>query len=1543
MLFRRFTCFFLSTVLSFQSIAPTLAMQSLEDLEQHEDLRRYSSIPTSLSFKAQPGRTASGTFLYALHEGKVFFLLGQRSESKQWCNPGGGSEEGDGKEVFLFHTAVRETDEELNRFYCPHARILKNQPFIDTYNGSLFYRMYWHQVQYLDEKILIKSLQGATAVGQEFIDFIWLEASDLLQAVGEKKPVIQVSPEKEIEIYPELFTTLSTLSGMAFLKNLVNHQALKRFDKDLRPLINRLYFVGLEASTLMDLKPIPLVSWPQVTLDSEGEAATAQDCAIKNMYRSPLFICPTTPEGKLEYEDKREAFIEKKDSLAEAVFPPNEHEVIALDKRGDKTIFAGAVAAHLGSIIELKRLFSKRKESAAHNTVPKDQTNFEDSYGDMSLRVILGPDYKTSQHFPEAENPQVAADVENIKTYLDCYYGTFELGDGKRDVKVLLSDHALLKSFLQWGRHKPWPTFWNATSDSNYSLTLEFTQLREYTMAIPLEGSPGFRGTDIYYKGTQTMGDAIEKYGYRDYTPGEPNGRSNLVLCANATPLAGLNTTRTSSSSIEYVMNNHSVRPPDHGSVFQEALALAGFDDPTNKYFHALFQQFIAHNHPEYANSVMFAIQLHPELLETYTYPAFGGGSPYTKKDEYTVQCLPENPMPDLFNGLASKDIALYIKESGLFCKVLDQEEMEIPQDGMDIALEVFGRLKEAVEKKIPLQPKDKKALLDFTRSRNYTEPEEKFLTTPQIFEGLRAEYEKQKESPEPFEQDKERKKALISEIRILPHPEIAFDPEKFLVTPFPRFPIQNEPLYAQQMKLVSMAMIADWLENENCILEGSFHQYPVAKNLYNRIHLGVTGNPVKEKLSFEGLFHLVQHGHVEAVKGYIETYPNILENASTVRLILGALKSNVPDMLQLVLIDLKDDLHIQVSEEEMTKLLRIAKDSKWDRSAAFILNHMQQSRLDFSKASLPVLYQLLQPELKFGFPGPEDLEKRIRLLPLCTAVPDKPDWFKGLIVDHLFTTSLFQAINEICSHVFFPQNVISPCDVIFKAHKELCSSATWGSMANFGLPYQKLFTNFLEQSDDQDLLFQKGLSGNPFIFDLVEWGNPLCKDLLTYLKTKPALFTIKNDEGLGILAAFQKAHLEGYPAKPLTSFITLYKRAGFDIEQESYSPFFQLYGLDYQEDTLYADHTSLLYQSRNRQWAMQLANLMPPQDLSKLLETCPDGRLWKKFSHKLDSLQLSKVIERRMHLHSASYWVGKLKKALHRMRQSEEERELEKKSHNPFGFVDGMGDFPDRMMGSLKLAKSIHDAMDDQFPDRHASPYGDAEEPQNLSDILSHIPESISSVEDILKELENDWLYQGLDVCFQSLSEFPEISAFLENRKESLAAQRIQWLARLKELVEAQDESEIFHHVTNTPFLPYPQYREMDELLYPYMSSTEIFSGFISNGKQYQEEEWLKKAERIPTLIQGNQVVPEQIEKLILACPSAAALRKSLHIFLKKNTAAYLPMVLSGAYGCAADFVKENLFHHELNASTPHKTTPLPPVKNAPSIAQAYLFAPLN
>src|SRR5690606_38762519 len=123
-----------------------------------------------------------------------------RKESKQWCNPGGGSEEGDGKEVFLFHTAVRETDEELNRFYCPHARLLKNQPFIDTDNGTLFYRMYWQQVQYLDEKILIEKRQGTTAESQEFTDFIWVEAHDLWQAIKEQQSVIQVNPEKKIEI-----------------------------------------------------------------------------------------------------------------------------------------------------------------------------------------------------------------------------------------------------------------------------------------------------------------------------------------------------------------------------------------------------------------------------------------------------------------------------------------------------------------------------------------------------------------------------------------------------------------------------------------------------------------------------------------------------------------------------------------------------------------------------------------------------------------------------------------------------------------------------------------------------------------------------------------------------------------------------------------------------------------------------------------------------------------------------------------------------------------------------------------------------------------------------------------------------------------------------------------------------------------------------------------------------------------------------------------------------------------------------------------------
>lgn len=1519
MVFRRFVSLLLSTILGFQSIFPTIAMQSLEDLEQN-NLRKQFSVPANLSFKAQPGRTAAGTFLYALRDGKIYFLLGQRREinkneinNKKWCNSGGGSEENDGKEQFLVHTAVRETDEELNRLYCPHSRILKNQPFIDTYNGSLYYRMYWHQVQYLDEKVLIETLQGASAAGQEFTDFAWLEAFSLLQAVESQQPLVEINSTKQIELYPEFFTTLSTLSGKAFLKSLVDNQKIKRFDKNLRPLINQLYFVGEESSQLTDLDPIPPLSWPMVSVDSMAELETIQKQAVRNMHLSPLPICPTTKEGKLDYLVKRAAFLKTKDSLAEAVFEPNAHQVIALEDK-DKKVFAGAVAAHLGSMIELKELFLE-KEAAARNVIIKNDSESEDSYSDMSLRIVLGPDYKTPDHFSEAENPQDAADDENIKTFLDRYYGTDELGDGKRDVKVLPSDHALIKSILQWERHKACPTFYNATSDTIYSLTLFFTHLRKYMMVMPLKSVTGFRGTDIYFKGIKTMEDAIERYGYKDYTPGEPNGRSNLVLCGNATALAGLKTTRTSSSSIEYVMNNHTVRPPNLGSVIQEALALSGFNDPTNKYFHALFQQFIAHNHPEYANSVMFAIQLRPDLLETYTYPAFGGGSPFTIKEEYTVQLMPDDYTIEALNSIGSRDIALYVKESKLFCKVLGKEEIEISQE-VDIPVEVFERLKKAVETNTTLQPKDKKALLNFTLSRNYSQPEERRLTTHQVFEGLRVEYNKQKESEEPFEQDKERKRSLLSEIRILPHPEIVFNPEKFLVTSFPRFPIPNEQMCKRQMDLMSMAMIADWLENENCILEGSFHQYPVAKKFYNRVHLGVTGNSVQEKLSWEGLFHLVQHGHVEAVKGYIETYPNILEHASKDQLILAALRSNVPDMLKLVLVDLKDALQIEISEEEMTKFLRIAKDFKWDHSATFILDHMQQNRLDISKPFLPVLYQLLQPELKFGLPDFNDLKKRITLLSWCTALPEKNDWLKELIIDHLFTTSLFQVINEACSEILFPHKIISPLDMVFKVHQELCSPNNWGSTVNFGLSHQQLLINFLkqiEQNDGYDMLFQKGPSGDLLIFDLVKWGNPLCKDLLTYLKTKPALFTIKNNEGLGLLAAFQKAHLEGYPAKPLTSFITIYKQEGLDLSQESYPPFFQLYGHDYKEDALYADHASLLNQSWNRQWALQLANATPPQDLSKLLETCPDGHLWKKFSHKLKSLQLSEIIHRRQALHSAFDWMSKLEKALYRKKQNNQEEKLEQKKYNPFDCFENKGDLP-YMMNSFRAAKAIYDTTSDQFPGIYSLSYQDTEEPQSLSDLLAHIPESISSVEDILEKLKDNYYYKDLDVYFQSLPEFSQISSFLEKREEGLFVKRTEWLNRLKELVETNDVTEIYHHMENIPYLRNLDYAETDELLRPYMQPVEIYRGLISFDKKDKEKKWVAIAEEMPALIQKDQMSPRQIEDLIRQSPSPAALRKSLHIFLKENMVTCLPMVLSGAYGCATDFAKENLFHQELH-----------------------------
>lgn len=1424
MTFHRATCLFLSVIIFFQAIAPALAVppDSIDTLERHSlRLRTASSVPSGLSFKAQHGKTAAGILLYGMHEGEVHILLGQRNDHPEhWCNLGGGSEEADGEEAFLFHTAARETEEESNQLYCPHPYLVRNQPYIDMYDGSLLYRMYWQKVQYLDREILNARLKVATTTGQELKDFLWVRSHHLLEAVKTQKPLIRIDEERSIELYPELFRTLSTPSGKAFLENLVEHQRIKRFTKEVRPLVNRLYWVGDNLPS-DDLESMPLQAWPTVDV----QLSRREHLARQLQHWQEQLIEAQASKGKKHNKARKvqHAHNVVKELQSELDKHPNSWN--PLEKSSDKNTFARAVAAHVAMLIEFKRRFSKlpKEEFASEKAEPVE------SYTDMSLRIILGPDYKTYKDFPEAQDSQDKADTLNIETFLDRYYRPDEAKDGKREVSILPSDISFIKSLLKKSRQNGLqPIFYNATSESLYGLFMFFTHLREYIMAMPLKGLAALRGTDIYFKDVETMGDVLQKYGYSDYhtwglSAPSHDERKNSVLCGNFTALAGLKTTRTSSSSLEYAMNDHAVSPPDLGSAIQEALALSGFNNPTSKYFDSLFQQFVSHLHREYANSVMLAIRMAPELLESHTYAAFGGGSPFTQE-----------------------------------VKTDDKSEKQI-------------------------------------------------VTPSQIFEGLNAEAKRQKDSPEPFEKDIERKRNLIPEVRILLSPRIMFT-EGVHVKPTPRFPMDKES--KEEFKDLShatcMAMIGDWLSEENCILGGSFHQYPVAKKLYKAIHLGLTGRPVKEKISFEGFFYLVRNGYYEAVKEYLANYPTLVKETaySSERMIIAALKSNSRPMLQLIFEDLKDVLQLDFLDEQIAKFVRIAQDSGWGQSAYFLSEYLDKNSKTIPERFCPTFCQLFQPKSLFGIPNEDDLMKRLELIARF-ALPSAPEWFKDKIKHMVINQMPLEIVEFVCNEILFPRKVTSPLGMLSTLQNRFSSTA-WGRRNHYALNDQRLFISFLKKEEQENLLLHQGITGEPLVFGLAKWKVPLCKDLMVYLQENPEVLTSKNKEGLTLLGAAQKAHLEGHSSENLTSLMLLYKQAKLDIKKGSYPPFFELYGPNYEHDYSF----ELVY-TQNRDWAMRLAEATP-ENLQELLDTCPDSRLLQRFRRKLDNLHLPKIIEARQSLENYVTWVGNMQTELQMKRQG---GDSQSKRGSDFGtftdFAEGKGD-------SGLSAQATQDVDEEQFP--HMSPFHkDTSRPARpaLSTLLSHIPESIDSLQHLIEELHQaDYWVRGAVEFFQSLPEYNEVREALENRKESVLQKRKSWVEGLRHLVQKGDKSKIYAYVQTMPYLLKNQIEDVKRLLEPYYmqqpklkaDASNLMSFLYGYSDSIEPEVYSKLwSERIKKA-ENN---PKQIQEFLQHAP-ALVLRKFLILFLRKDRLSYLPDLLKKAYSNSHDFAQEYEFRAE-------------------------------
>lgn len=818
MFFKHYTSLLISTSILVQSVSPTFAMynDSVEKLEMNlSKLKQYNSTPGSLDFVSKPGKTAAGVLHWAVYNDQVHILLGKRDDTKdqdigEWCNFGGKSDVVDNDQLFpgrtsenLTHTAAREACEESNGIYAHHPRLLRKQPFIALYspeqNDGFLHYMYWQQVQYLEPEIFNKKVKTAKEeYSKEYTDFMWIKASLLHQAVESQTPLLEVDGKK-IVIFSPLFSSLSTEAGKIFLHELVIHKKIRQFNKGVRPFCNRLYIEKDQNENTTDIIPSDMI-----------------DIHWKIPKVKPITLS-TIPFGENAYGKDyslRQIIDSKGETLSE--------DVVVSDKMKEEDIFAGAVAAHGMAMVELKRRFQPIIQPQVESNSQWDP-HCEETLSRIHLRIILGEDYKTSKDFLEFDNPRRKSDIANIKKYFTID-NQAEMGqkgnEFKREIKLLEGDYDFFADVFEWeDENRQWPTFVHGASAKQNNMFKSFTYMRELIDMRSFKDLMALRGTDIYFKNDKTVWDMLQRTGAQ-----EGSETNSAMLFLNFVILAGLKTTKSTSSTAEYVLNDHSVDEQNISERFEEALALAGFSSPNYAYFQSIFEQFVAHKNPTAGNSVLVAISQNPKDLDEYNYPTICGHyyDPSTREISGNLSIEGEKDNP----SFSTKD---------------SDSNSHAEHEGV------------------------KKS--------------QKIKSTLQILQGIQNEFERQKKSGfESFTTNPNAKRSLFPENRFFIHPNRVMDPTKTRIKAFDRFPLNEEEghLHDQEMRRTTIATMADWLAQKTIVMEGSFINYPALKKLHKIIYKGVAGEDVIETASIDGLFHLAQNGHLEAVKRYLENYPEI-------------------------------------------------------------------------------------------------------------------------------------------------------------------------------------------------------------------------------------------------------------------------------------------------------------------------------------------------------------------------------------------------------------------------------------------------------------------------------------------------------------------------------------------------------------------------------------------------------------------------------------------------------------------------------------------
>lgn len=752
----------------------SIPLELVEDEDRRSDKMDSVEIPVvsatrdkrSKRVVGKKGKTASGILHYALFEGEILIPLGNRNDNQGWCHSGGESEDGESPH----ETASRESKEELIGTYVPHPDLLSHQPFIDTIteknNDSFFYRLFFQKVKYLPSDVFKKKLVDL------FLNEHSKEFTDIkwvkasdLWGAVATGNNILQVDGESIQLYGPMFQTLSTKSGQSILCKLW-------LDKTLNTTPSDIYFSARDSFN--------------------------QCYQIGNKWSAEEFA-----------EIQKEFYLPKSTESSE-----------------NNKILATAVAAHGMAMVQLKRKFQEIESPTAPKTAlwnPK----CEKTLSQIHLAMVLGDQYKEAEDFKGDPNPRRAANIENIRAFItlnnDSEY--WQEHNQDRKIDLLESDYGVLADILDWDdNNKEWPTFIHGTSDRLNNLFKAFTYLRELIGVRSLKQLVSTRGTDIYFKQDKTIWDMINRTG-----PVQNNETSNAMMFLNFVIFATCNTTNSTSSSVEYYANNHSVTLQDMSARFEEAMALCGFSKPDYSYFHSLFEQFYKHQHPTFENSVLIAVSQNPVTLDDYNYPTLGGGS-------FLITSYQDTRKQDT-------------------SKIAHALQNEFEQQ----------------------RQREQKLQWEFEHPLGHENSGKLNHSKPQAQSG-RVRFDS-------FKNDTERKKSLMPENRRFLQPDSFLNLDLIRSCPFDRFPLSDDEkrAYDAEMRKTTVHIIADWLAEHTQSIPGSFKETPVIKKIYTRAYEKITGEKPKESLPIDGFIYLAQNSNKETVEGFITTCMEIFEGKNEI------------------------------------------------------------------------------------------------------------------------------------------------------------------------------------------------------------------------------------------------------------------------------------------------------------------------------------------------------------------------------------------------------------------------------------------------------------------------------------------------------------------------------------------------------------------------------------------------------------------------------------------------------------------------------------